>query len=69
MYYNDTETDTTGYKLITKAIGVDDYDVSGNTFINHPQELHIHVRFTRLVVDQNGKNTLLTFTLEGVMTS
>ena len=70
VYYNDDTAggSTTGYKLLTKAIGVNDYDAGGTTFVNHPVELHIHVRFNKFRVIQSSDGTLLKFTLEGVMT-
>jgi hypothetical protein len=63
IYYNDSETGTNGFPLITKFMGVTDGHPS------HPTQKHFHVRFSSFTVTQDAGNSYYNFRLEGYLTS
>ena len=63
LYYNDTLTDTTGYPIITKWLGVTD----SPPIASHPDEKHLHVRFKNFRVTQGVSNNY-NFQMTGTLT-
>lgn len=57
LYYNDSVTDTSGYPVLTKFLGITDSEEG------HPSEKHIHIRVNRFTFKQNNLNRC-RFTLE-----